>query len=64
MVSKDYNFYFSAARMVVVGLYIIALLLTLVAFIFVTVYSVTGKYYFPIGRVAICYLASGKLKKF
>ena len=50
--------------MVVVGLYIIALLLTLVAFIFVTVYSVTGKYYFPIGRVAICYLASGKLKKF
>jgi len=49
---------FSTARMVLVGTYIIALMLTLIGFIFVTVYCVTGKYYFPIGRVAICFVAS------
>ena len=48
----------SMPRLMVIGLYIIALLLTLVAFIFVTVYCVTGKYYFPIGRVVTCFLGS------
>jgi len=49
---------FMTARYVLVGTYIIALLLTLIAFIFVTVYCATGKYYFPIGRVAVCFMAS------
>ena len=48
--------------MVLVGTYIGALLLTLIAFIFVTVYVVTGKYYFPCGRVAICFILSGERK--
>jgi len=42
-------------RTVLVVCYIIALLATLIAFIFVTVYCTTGKYYFPVGRSAICY---------
>lgn len=49
---------YTTTRYILVGTYIIALLLTLVAFIFVTVYCATGKYYFPIGRVAICFVVA------
>lgn len=45
-------------RDTLIATYIIAMILTLIGFIFVTAYCVTGKYFFPVGRVAICYFLS------
>ncbi|XP_012560070.1 uncharacterized protein LOC105846161 isoform X1 [Hydra vulgaris] len=48
-------------RNVLVIFYIISLLLTLVAFAFETIYCVTRKYYFPVGRIALCFFISALL---
>lgn len=48
-------------RNAVAAMLILALLVTLVAFVFVTVYCITDKYYFPVTRSAILFLIAGIL---
>eukprot|EP00794_Sanderia_malayensis_P015085 gene15085-16641_t len=45
-------------RNAIAAMFILALLITLIAFIFVTVYCITDKYYFPVTRSALLFLAA------
>ena len=54
-------FFFSKARRnTVVAMFVLAVICTLVGFIFIMVYCATGKYYFPVGRTAISFVLAGK----
>ena len=56
-----YILFFLDRRNAVVAMYILAVISTLIAFVFVTVYCVTDKYYFPVKRSAILFLFAGKI---
>eukprot|EP00111_Clytia_hemisphaerica_P020271 TCONS_00059742-protein len=43
-------------RDTLVVMFVLAVIFTLISFIFITVYCATGKYYFPVGRTAICFI--------
>ena len=55
------NMFFLGKRSAILAMYILAMLCTLVAFIFVTVYCITDKYFFPVTRSAILFFVSGKV---
>jgi len=48
----------TAKRDAIFAMYLLAMLATLVAFIFVTVYCITDKYFFPVTRSAILFFLS------
>lgn len=48
----------TAKRDAILAMYVLAMVATLVAFIFVTVYCITDKYFFPVTRSAILFFIS------
>lgn len=53
----------TAKRDAIFAMYLLAMLATLVAFVFVTVYCITDKYFFPVTRSAILFSLSGNAYK-